>query len=159
MVHDAIEMYVHYLCSFDKNTLSVIMQELGDRVNQMVHECFSTTIQTIFLIVVFAFMTILQIIGIVLAIQTRKIKIKLLNDSKYIAAVIYICSVSLAFIAVVTLVPGIYINIIEGVFSGSVVTANTFFLALIFIPKVQYFSLLHSKNCDAGVCEAPKTLD
>ncbi len=102
----------------------------------MVYQCFPGTIQTIYLVVTLAYLAILQIIGIVLAIQTRKIKIKLLNDSKYIAAVIYISSIALVLIAIVTLVPGIYINIIEAIFSGSLLMATTFFLGLIFIPKV-----------------------
>ncbi len=84
----------------------------------------------------FGFLAILQIIGVVLAIQTRKVKIKLLNDSKYIAAVIYISSIALVLIAIVTLVPGAFINLIEGIFSASLLTATTFFLGLIFIPKV-----------------------
>ncbi len=112
------------------------LQEFGERINQMRYTCFSTTYQIIYLVVTFGFLAILQIIGIVLAIQTRKVKIKLLNDSKYITAVIYISSISLVLIAIVTLVPGTLINIIEAVFSGSVITATTFFLGLIFIPKV-----------------------
>ncbi len=80
---------------------------------------------------------ILQIIGIVdLAIQTRKIKIKLLNDSKYISAVIYISSIALFFTGSNVLIPDQFINIEEALFSGSILVGTTCFLALIFIPKV-----------------------
>ncbi len=103
----------------------------------MVYYCISDTIQTIYVAVTLVYLAILQIIGIILAIQTRKVKIKLLNDSKYIAAVIYISSISLVLIAIVTIVPGIYINLIEAIFSGSLLVATTFSLGLIFIPKVR----------------------
>ncbi len=102
----------------------------------MVYQCYTETIQTIFLAITIAYLAILQIIGIVLAIQTRKIKIKLLNDSKYIAAVIYICSIAVFFIGSIVFIPDHLINIEEAFFSGSLLVATTFFLALIFIPKV-----------------------
>ncbi len=136
-----IEMYVDFLSKVA--TINILcLQEFGERINQMSYSCFSNTSQTIFLLVTFAFFAIIQIIGIVFTIQTRKVKIKLLNDSKYIAAVIYICSISLALIAIVTIVPGSFINISEVVFSGSVLTATTFLLGLIFVPKVMHFKLL-----------------
>ncbi len=103
----------------------------------MLYQCFPETIHTIYLVVTLVYLAILQIIGIVLAIQTRKVKIKLLNDSKYIAAVIYISSIALVLIVIVTLVPRIYFNLIEAIFSGSILMATTFFLGLIFIPKVR----------------------
>ena len=108
----------------------------------MVYHCFSGTIQIIYVVVTLAYLAILQIIGIVLTIQTRKVKIKLLNDSKYIAAVIYISSIALVLIAIVTLVPGFFINVIETIFSGSILVATTFILGLIFIPKVCMYCIL-----------------
>ncbi len=113
----------------------------------MIYQCFPETIQTIYLVVTLAYLAILQIIGIVLAIQTRKIKIKLLNDSKYIAAVIYISSIALVLIAIVTLVPGSFINVIEAIFSGSLLVATTFFLGLIFIPKVYVMYYMYFLTC------------
>ncbi len=102
----------------------------------MVYQCYTETIHTIYLTLTFVYLAILQIIGIVLAIQTRKIKIKLLNDSKYISAVIYISSIALFFIGSNVLIPDQFINIEEAVYSGSILVGTTSFLALIFIPKV-----------------------
>ncbi len=102
----------------------------------MVYQCYTETIHTIYLTLTFVYLAILQIIGIVLAIQTRKIKIKLLNDSKYISAVIYISSIALFFIGSNVLIPDQFINIEEALFSGSILVGTTCFLALIFIPKV-----------------------
>ena len=108
----------------------------------MVYQCYTETIHTIYLTVTFVYLAILQIIGIVLAIQTRKIKIKLLNDSKYIAAVIYISSIALFFIGSNVIIPDQFINIEEALFSGSILVGTTFFLALVFIPKVQYIQYM-----------------
>ena len=102
----------------------------------MVYQCYTESVQTIYLTLTIVYLAILQIIGIVLAIQTRKVKIKLLNDSKYISAVIYISSISLFFVGSIVLIPDHLINIEEAIFSGSILIATTFFLVLIFIPKV-----------------------
>ncbi|XP_064390840.1 gamma-aminobutyric acid type B receptor subunit 2-like [Halichondria panicea] len=125
-----------YPLSLTEDSQDKRRNEFGERINQMVYYCISDTIQTIYVAVTLVYLAILQIIGIILAIQTRKVKIKLLNDSKYIAAVIYISSISLVLIAIVTIVPGIYINLIEAIFSGSLLVATTFSLGLIFIPKM-----------------------
>ena len=45
-----------------------------------------------------------------LAIQTRKVKIKVLNDAKSITAIIYISSVVLVVLIVVTFTVESYIN-------------------------------------------------
>lgn len=80
---------------------------------------------------------LIQIVGIILAIQTRKVKVKVLNDSKYIAALIYISTIVWITAGVVTFVlPWNTINITEVVFSGGLLIANTAFLILTFIPKV-----------------------
>ncbi|XP_064391124.1 gamma-aminobutyric acid type B receptor subunit 2-like [Halichondria panicea] len=110
--------------------------EFGERISEVVYQCYTETIHTIYLTVTFVYLAILQIIGIVLAIQTRKIKIKLLNDSKYIAAVIYISSIALFFIGSNVIIPDQFINIEEALFSGSILVGTTFFLALVFIPKM-----------------------
>ena len=108
------------------------------KIQFKVYKCFPRTAQIVWLGVTFAYLVLLQIIGIILAIQTRKVKIKLLNDSKYIAALIYISSIALLLIMIMTVVPLNVINVKEGVFSGSLLVATTIFLVLIFIPKVGY---------------------
>ncbi|XP_064390853.1 gamma-aminobutyric acid type B receptor subunit 2-like [Halichondria panicea] len=110
--------------------------EFDERTSEMVYQCYTESVQTIYLTLTIVYLAILQIIGIVLAIQTRKVKIKLLNDSKYISAVIYISSISLFFVGSIVLIPDHLINIEEAIFSGSILIATTFFLVLIFIPKM-----------------------
>ena len=88
-------------------------------------------------ITIFAYLALLQIIGIILAIQTRKVEIKVLNDAKYIAALIYISSIAwLTLLVVAFVLPNGMINVTELFFSGGLLVPTTAFLCLTFIPKV-----------------------
>ena len=102
----------------------------------MVYLCFPETLQTAWIGIIFSYLALLQIIGIVLAVQTRKVKIKVLNDSKYIAALIYISSIALVLITAISQAPLTLIDLEEGMFSGCLLLATTMFLVLVFIPKV-----------------------
>ena len=88
-------------------------------------------------IFVFVYLAILQIIGILLAFQTRKVKLHGLRDSKFIAAIIYISSIVLVVLALVTFTLRVYINIGAGIYATGVLILTTIFLILVFIPKVQ----------------------
>ena len=83
----------------------------------------------------------LQIIGMVLAFQTRKVKVQGLRDSKFVAAIIYISSIILVALALVTFALRTYINIGIGIIATGIFTLTTIFLALIFVPKVSLYEI------------------
>ena len=85
---------------------------------------------------IFAYLALLEIVGIVLAFQTRKVKIPILNDSKYVAALIYISSLVLVVLLLITFAVSEYLNTIAGVFYGGILILATCFLGFIFVPKV-----------------------
>ena len=87
-------------------------------------------------IFIFTYLVVLQIVGIILSFQTRKVKIQGLRDSKFIATIIYISSIVLVMLALVTFSLRTYINIGVGMFVAGIFILTTTFLALIFIPKV-----------------------
>ena len=87
-------------------------------------------------IIIFVYLGLLQFVGIILAFQTRKVNISALNDSKAIAILIYISSIVLVVIVLITFILRSYINVSAAVFSGGILVLATFFLVLIFIPKV-----------------------
>jgi gamma-aminobutyric acid type B receptor len=93
----------------------------------------------------FAYLVILQIIGLVLAFQTRKVKLQGLRDSKFVAAIIYISSIILVALALVTFSLRTYINIGTAIITFGVFSLTTIFLALMFIPKVR-FHKIHVHN-------------
>ena len=87
-------------------------------------------------LLIFIYLGLLQIVGIVLAFQTRKVKIRVLNDSKFVAALVYISSIVLVVIVLTTFILRSYINVSAALFSGGIIILATIFLALMFIPKV-----------------------
>ena len=113
------------------------------RINNFHWRCYggSDNAPFIWLALIFAYLAILQIVGLVLALQTRKVKIKALNDAKVIAALIYITSIVLVILAVSTFALGEYINVNEVLFTGSLLVAAIMFLVLIFVPKVHIIHL------------------
>lgn len=93
-------------------------------------------------IVIFAYFAVLQVIGIVLAFQTRKVKLHGLRDSKFVSAIIYISSFLIVALAMETFTLRDYINIGAGIIAGGIFVLTTTFLSLIFIPKVSFYTYL-----------------
>jgi len=119
------------------------LQVLGVRIDYFVWQCFrgdSASIGLIWLAMIFVYIAILHLVGLVLAFQTIKVKIKVLNDAKFIIVIIYISSLVFVVLIVARFSLGSYINFREALFSGAILLATTAFVALIFIPKVSYSS-------------------
>ena len=101
--------------------------------------CYESSSPTFYWeILTFAYLAVLQIIGLVLAFQTRKVKVQGLKDSKFVAAIIYISSIIIVALALVTFSLRTYINIGNGIIATGVFSLTTILLALIFIPKVRH---------------------
>ena len=86
--------------------------------------------------VIYGYMALLQIVAMFLAFGIRKVKVKGLNDSLYIAAIIYITSILLVVIIVVSLLLNSQLNAFIGVVGASIFIATTVILGLVFVPKV-----------------------
>ena len=78
----------------------------------------------------------MQIVGIVLAFQTRKVKVKVLNDSKWIAAIIYSSSLCVIIVILSEFTLAGFIDAKTALLNGSVLITTTIFLTMVFIPKV-----------------------
>ena len=117
----------------------VYLQDDGVEVVYMTYQCDKTEggLGDIWLLITYVYFGLLQLIGIILAIQTRKVHIKVLNDSKFVTALIYMSSILLLLLGVVVYLFGSYINAVEIVFSGAFLLAATTFASLSFIPKVR----------------------
>ena len=103
----------------------------------MVWVCYEASSPSFFWqLFIFAYLIMLQIVGIVLAFQTRKVKLQGLKDSKFIASIVYISSIILVILALVTFGLRTYINIGTGIFVAGIIVLTTITLGLIFIPKV-----------------------
>lgn len=87
-------------------------------------------------VLIFLYLAGLQIAGIILALQTRKVKHFGLEDAKYVAATIYVSSLMLMVIVLDAFVLDVYLNTSGILWAACVVTLTTAILLLIFVPKM-----------------------
>lgn len=88
---------------------------------------------------------VLQFIALVLALLTRKVKVKGLDDAKYIAAMVYIISLAILVLAICYFtIRGTLMNTFIGLYSAVIVATSTIILAVVFIPTVSvyYYNLV-----------------
>lgn len=112
-------------------------QDSGIRIINLFYSCQSDSDDDqIWLGVLFGYKAILQIIGILLAFATRKVKVKGLNDAKYIAGVIYVTSIVIVVIIISFIALREYLNALAAIYSVGYLLDATAILGLIFIPKV-----------------------
>ena len=71
-----------------------------------------------------------------MAFHTRRVKVKALNDSKEIAAIIYFNSIILAILAVTEFALQHYHDVYAALFALALLIEASLFLGLLFIPKV-----------------------
>ena len=88
-------------------------------------------------IIYYTYMLLMLGISLSLAIRTRKVKIEILNDSKWISAIVYIgVPVVFAFF-LLTFVLASWVHLSAAVYCIGLFTISSIFLGLIFIPKVR----------------------
>ena len=90
----------------------------------------------IWLAISYAYKGLLQLVAMFMAFHTRRVKIKALNDSKEIAAIIYINSITLVLLVVVEFALSNYHDAYAALFGLALLVGATIFLTLTFIPKV-----------------------
>ena len=114
---------------------SLTPQELGIITLYSIYVCNSTA-RDIFLGILYGYKMVLQIFSLVLCFTTRKVKIQGLDDSKYIAAAVYVTSIVLAVIIISTYSLKDFINVFAALFCTGFLIGTTFILGLVFVPKV-----------------------
>ena len=87
----------------------------------------------------YGYKMILQIIALVFAFSIRKVKIKGLNDTKFIVAAVYITSMVTAIVIVITYTLDMYVNLFAGLFSLGFFIGTTGILGLVLVPPVSEF--------------------
>ena len=86
-----------------------------------------------------------------LAFTTRKVKVKGLDDAKYIAAATYVTSIVGAIIIVSTYLLKDFVNGFAALFCTGLFIGTTFILALIFVPKVYEKVILKMWQCVSSI--------
>ena len=89
-------------------------------------------------------------VGLYLAFETRKVKVKALADSQYIAASVYVSIMTCIAIVPVAIWLREMVDIYYGVLSGILMLGVTTVLALVFLPKVSWEELDVLQMCSSG---------
>ena len=74
--------------------------------------------------------------AVILAFRTRKVTIKVLNDSKYLTIIIYVSTIILTAMIICTTALDEFLNTDAATFGGLILLFTTVVIGLIFIPKV-----------------------
>ena len=114
-----------------------LFQEQGIVIKYWIYICDSKA-RDIFLGILYGYKMALQIIALLLAFSIRKVKIKGLDDAKYIGAAIYVTSIVLAVIIVATYSLKDIINGFAALFSFGIQLGTTVILTLVFVPLVSH---------------------
>ena len=87
--------------------------------------------------VLYGYKAILQVSALIFSFSIGKVKIKGLNDAKYIIIAVYVTSIVTAVIFVSLYSLKAYLNLYATLFSFGFFFGTTVILALVFLPKVR----------------------
>ena len=126
-----------FFMSKDVNFLPMHFQDLGITTEFSIYQCSSQPwIRYSILAVIYGCFGFLQVCSLYFAFQIRKVKVKGLNDAKYIAVIVYITTIVLVTTLVTSFALSSYINIFASVYSIGIWVTATVILGVMFIPKV-----------------------
>ena len=99
--------------------------------------------------VLYGYKAALQIVAFIFTFSIRKVRVKGLNDAKYIAAAVYVTSIVTAVIIVSLYSLKTFLNLYAALFGLGFLIGTTVILALVFVPKVTSQQLVCSIYSDS----------
>ena len=114
-----------------------LLQEFGIITNNCIYICESPA-RDIFLGILYGYKMLLQIFALVLAFAIRKVKVKGLDDAKYIGATIYVTSIVLAVTITATYSLKDTINGFTALFCTGFLAGTSVILCLVFVPQASH---------------------
>ena len=124
-------------CTWKLRLLCILyLQDNKINYNNFVFICLNKS-TVVWLSISYAYKGLLQIVAMFMAFHTRRVKIKALNDSKEIAVIIYINSITLSLLAFVEFALDTYHQVYAALFGLALLVGATLFLTLLFTPKVK----------------------
>ena len=88
------------------------------------------------LVVIYVYFGILQLTALLFALLTRQVKIKGLNESKEISAIIYVVTILVIEMLIFGFLLGRFNDLQEGLFNSHMAAATIVVLSFLFFPKV-----------------------
>lgn len=129
-------------CNYSVHLATLLLQSEGVLERRFVFVCANNVI--IWLSISYAYKGFLQLVAMFMAFHTRKVKIKALNDSKEIGAIVYINSIILVLLAVTELALRQYHYLYSALNGTILLIGGSLFLGIVFIPKVIHYQQLNS---------------
>ena len=115
----------------------MLIQELEIETVYKIYTCSTNTwIRRISIGLIYLYKFSLYICALYFAFRLRNIKMKGLNDAKYIAGFVYTTSIVVAMTFISTMTLSHYLNVFAVIYSFGFWFVNTSVLGLLFIPKV-----------------------
>lgn len=108
-------------------------------MSNCIYQCYGFSVSLIWVAVEYVYLLIIQVAAFILAILNWNVKIKVLNDSREMMAIVYTSSCIMIVLGVITFALSVRFTLNEAIFSMGVMIATTIFLALTFVPKVCIF--------------------
>ena len=108
------------------------------RSSSVVDICAGAMVDYVAVIVLLLYKSVYLWVGLYLAFETRKVKVKALADSQYIAASVYVSIMTCIAIVPVAVWLRDMVDIHYGLLSGILMLGLTTVLALVFLPKVSH---------------------
>lgn len=105
-------------------------------MNNCIYQCYGFSPALVWIALEYVYLLTLQVAALILAIVTRKVKIKVLNDSKEVVIVVYSSTTILLILGVFTFALGTRFILNEVLYCTGIILATTIFLVFVFVPKV-----------------------
>ena len=131
---------MHYIISSTNTYILRIFPQPTAEVHAFFLYSCHTRGQAILFGILYGYKALLQVTALVLAFRTRKVKVKGLDDSKYIATAIYVTSIVLAVVIISTYTLRDYVNTYPGLVGMGLLVGTTMILALVFVPRASVHS-------------------
>ena len=114
------------------------MQELEIHKELYLYQCSSHPwIRYFISAIIYACLASLQVCALYFAFQTRKVKVKGLNDAKYTAVTVYVTTIVMLITVITTFTLSNYITAYTVIYCIGIWITPTIVLGVMFIPKVQ----------------------
>ncbi len=114
-----------------------VLQELGIVETYCSWRCIGGDPVAFYFEIIYYFCVLaVLILALVFAFRTRKVKIEVFNDAKWISAIVYITVPIVVMFFVFAFVLGAWVHVNTAIYCIGVFIVNTVFLGFVFIPKV-----------------------
>lgn len=119
------------------------VQVLEIQTENYLYQCSSHPwIRHLIQAIIYTSLCILQVCALYFAFQIRKVKVKGLNDAKFIAVTVYITTILMVLLIITTFTLSKYVNTYAAIYGLCIWTVPTSVLGIQFIPKVLLYLLL-----------------